>query len=97
MYLVRIDGDSMQGAGIYWGYGDRRSKHRSGQWRYRYRRVEFGAFCKRLLLRENAVLLVSENPKYPARHVMEGDELVIWGVVKYSVRDHEQYVSLSSP
>jgi DNA polymerase V len=32
---------------------------------------------------------LSENSKYPARHVMEGDELVIWGVVKYSVRNHE--------
>ena len=46
-------------------------------------------FCKRLQLRDNAVILLSENPKYPARHVMEGDELVIWGVVKYSVRDHD--------
>lgn len=43
--------------------------------------------CKRLHLRENEIILMSENSKYPSRYVMEGDELVIWGVVKHSVRD----------
>jgi DNA polymerase V len=33
-------------------------------------------------------MLLSANSKYPPRYVMEGDELVIWGVVTYSVRDH---------
>ena len=45
--------------------------------------------CKRLDMHGNSVILRSENPKYPPRHVMEGDELVIWGVVKYSIRDHD--------
>lgn len=90
VYLVRIDGDSMQGAGIYSGdmvIVDRSIEAVSGD--IVIAALNSEPFCKRLLLRENAVLLVSENPKYPARHVMEGDELVIWGVVKYSVRDHD--------
>lgn len=90
VYLVRIDGDSMQGAGIYSGdvvIVDRSIEAVSGD--IVIAALNSEPFCKRLLLREYAVLLVSENPKYPARHVMEGDELVIWGVVKYSVRDHD--------
>jgi hypothetical protein len=46
--------------------------------------------CKRLQTRGNEVILKSENPKYPARFVMEGDVLVVWGVLKYSVRDHDK-------
>lgn len=42
-----------------------------------------------LHMRGKQVVLKSENPKYPSRQVMQGDELVIWGVVKYSVRDHD--------
>jgi DNA polymerase V len=46
--------------------------------------------CKRLYRRDGVLILQSENPAYPPRHVMEGDDLVIWGVVRYSVRDHGQ-------
>jgi DNA polymerase V len=91
VYLVKIEGDSMQGAGIY--SGDLVIVDRS-------RNAEHGDIviaalncepvCKRLHMRENQVVLMSENPKYPQRHVLEGDELVIWGVVKYSVRDHDK-------
>lgn len=80
----------MQGAGIYCGdmvIVDRSIEAVSGD--IVIAALNSEPFCKRLLLRENAVMLVSENPRYPARHVMEGDELVIWGVVKYSVRDHD--------
>ncbi|NVH63853.1 translesion error-prone DNA polymerase V autoproteolytic subunit [Pseudomonas simiae] len=90
VYLVRIDGDSMQGAGIYSGdlvVVDRSVDPVSGD--IVIAALNSEPFCKRLHLRDNAVILLSENPKYPARHVMEGDELVIWGVVKYSVRDHD--------
>ena len=90
VYLVRIDGDSMQGAGIYSGdlvVVDRSVDPVSGD--IVIAALNSEPFCKRLQLRDNAVILLSENPKYPARHVMEGDELVIWGVVKYSVRDHD--------
>lgn len=44
--------------------------------------------CKRLCKRGNQVVLLSENPKYPQRYVLEGDELAIWGVITNSVRSH---------
>jgi DNA polymerase V len=90
VYLVKIEGDSMQGAGIYDGdlvIVDRSVEGKHGDIVIAALNTE--PLCKRLYLRENAVILMSENPKYPARHIMEGDELVIWGVVKYSVRDHD--------
>nr|WP_322114152.1 hypothetical protein [Pseudomonas sp. KU26590] len=34
-----------------------------------------------LHMRGEEVVLKSENPNYPSRQVMEGDERVIWGVV----------------
>jgi DNA polymerase V len=91
VYLVKIDGDSMQGAGIYHGdlvIVDRSLYAEHGDIVIAALNTE--PLCKRLHMRENEVILMSENPKYPARHVMEGDELVIWGVVKYSVRDHDK-------
>jgi DNA polymerase V len=91
VYLVKIDGDSMQGAGIYDGdlvIVDRSKYAEHGDIVIAALNTE--PLCKRLHMRENSVILMSENPKYAARHVLEGDELVIWGVVKYSVRDHDK-------
>ena len=44
--------------------------------------------CKRLHRKGSEVILQSENPAYPQRYVLESDEMTIWGVVRYSVRDH---------
>lgn len=91
VYLAKIEGDSMQGAGIYSGdlvIVDRSLYAEHGDIVIAALNTE--PVCKRLHMRENEVILMSENPKYPARHVMEGDELVIWGVVRYSVRDHDK-------
>jgi len=52
---------------------------------------EFGEILeltKRLCIRGREVILMSENPKYPPRYVLEGDELAIWGVITSSVRSH---------
>ncbi|WP_342655857.1 translesion error-prone DNA polymerase V autoproteolytic subunit [Pseudomonas sp. F3-2] len=90
VYLVKIGGDSMQGAGIYSGdlvIVDRSLDASHGD--IVIAAINSEPVCKRLHRSENAVILMSENPKYPPRYVMEGDELVIWGVVKYSVRDHD--------
>lgn len=46
--------------------------------------------CKRLCKRGREVVLLSENPKFPARYVLEGDELSIWGVITSTVRSHVQ-------
>ncbi|MDH0745312.1 translesion error-prone DNA polymerase V autoproteolytic subunit [Pseudomonas sp. GD03842] len=91
VYLCKIEGDSMQGAGIYCGdlvIVDRSLYAEHGDIVIAALNTE--PVCKRLHMRGNEIILQSENPKYPARHVMEGDELVIWGVVKYSVRDHDK-------
>ncbi|MDD1967477.1 LexA family protein [Pseudomonas sp. NPDC090203] len=91
VYLAKIEGDSMQGAGIYSGdlvIVDRSLYAEHGDIVIAALNTE--PVCKRLHMRENEVILMSENPRYPARHVMEGDELVIWGVVKYSIRDHDK-------
>jgi len=91
VYLVKVEGDSMQGAGIYSGdivIVDRSLYAEHGDIIIAALNTE--PVCKRLHMRGNAVILMSENPKYPPRHVMEGDELVVWGVVKYSVRDHDK-------
>ncbi|RMQ45834.1 UmuDC operon protein-like protein [Pseudomonas cichorii] len=91
VYLVKIEGDSMQGAGIYSGdlaVVDRSLYAEHGD-------IVIAALngepaCKRLYMRDNIITLQSENSKYPPRPVLEGDELVIWGVVKYSVRAHDK-------
>ncbi|RMM92823.1 Peptidase S24, S26A and S26B [Pseudomonas savastanoi pv. glycinea] len=44
--------------------------------------------CKRLFMIDGVVKLQSENAAYPARHILEGDNLVIWGMVNYSMRRH---------
>ena len=91
VYLVKIEGDSMQGAGIYCGdlvIVDRSLDATHGD--IVIAAINSEPVCKRLYRSESTVILMSENPKYPARYVMEGDELVIWGVVKYSVRDHDK-------
>lgn len=91
MYLARILGDSMQDAGIFSGdlvIVDRSKTARHGDIVIAALNTE--SVCKRLHKRDGQVILLAENRHYPPRYVMEGDELVIWGVVNYSVRDHER-------
>lgn len=89
VYLVSISGDSMQGAGIYDGdlaVVDRSIEAVHGHIVVALLNTE--PVCKRLCMRGNQVILLSENPKYPLRHVLEGDELTIWGVITNTVRSH---------
>ena len=91
VYLAKIQDDSMQGIGIFSGdlvIVDRSKTARHGDIVIAALNAE--CVCKRLHCRDGQVILMAENPKYPPRYVMEGDELVIWGVVNYSVRDHER-------
>jgi DNA polymerase V len=91
VYLAKIQGDSMQGVGIFSGdlvIVDRSKTARHGDIVIASLNAE--CVCKRLQSRDGQVILMAENPKYPPRYVMEGDDLVIWGVVNYSVRDHER-------
>ncbi len=89
VYLVTIEGDSMQGVGIFAGdvaVVDRSIEPAHGQ--VVVALLNNDPLCKRLCLRGKRVILCSENPTYPDRHVMEGDDLSIWGVITYSVRSH---------
>lgn len=89
VYLVKIEGDSMIGAGIYSGdlvIVDRGREAQHGD--IVIAALNSEPVCKRLHRRGPNVILQSENSAYPARFIMEGDEMLIWGVVRYSVRDH---------
>ena len=89
VYLVKITGESMQGAGIF--DGDLAVVDRSLEPAHGHIVVALlnnDPLCKRLCVRGKEVILLSENPKYPPRYVLEGDELAIWGVIIGSVRSH---------
>ncbi len=89
VYLVKITGESMQGAGIF--EGDLAVVDRSLEPVHGHIVVALlnnDPLCKRLCIRGKDVILLSENPKYPPRYVLEGDELAIWGVIIGSVRSH---------
>ena len=91
VYLVKVEGDSMQGAGIFSGdmvVVDRSVHAEHGD--IVIASINCEPVCKRLHMRDGVVILKSENSKYPPRHILEGDDLLIWGVVKYSVRDHDK-------
>jgi len=89
VYLVKITGESMQGAGIF--DGDLAVVDRSLEPAHGHIVVALlnnDPLCKRLCISGKDVILLSENPKYPPRYVLEGDELAIWGVIIGSVRSH---------
>lgn len=89
VYLVKIEGESMIGAGIYSGdlvIVDRSREAQHGDIVIAALNTE--PLCKRLHKSAGQLILMSEHKSYPPRHILEGDELAIWGVVRYSVRDH---------
>jgi len=91
-YLVRVLGDSMTGVGIFEDdilivskalpvqHGDIVVAELNGE-----------TFVKRLSREGQQYVLCSENAKYPPRYVLEGDELLIWGVVTDSLRRHRNH------
>lgn len=90
IYLVRIEGDSMQGAGIFDGDIVVVDKSISAQHGHVViAAVNCEPVCKRLCKSDGNIILRSENVGYPPRYILEGDELVIWGVVTFSVRAHD--------
>ncbi|MHC8334136.1 LexA family protein [Pseudomonas sp. LB3P25] len=89
VYLISIAGDSMQGAGIFDGdlaIVDRALE--AGHNDIVVALLNNEPICKRLCKRGTQMILLSENPKYPPRYILEGDELSIWGVITSSVRSH---------
>ncbi len=89
-YLVRSGGDSMIRAGIHDGdllVVDRSSEAVPGD--IIIAAVNGEPTVKRLAKEGDQVVLRAENPKYPPRYILEGDELLVWGVVRYSIRCHD--------
>lgn len=89
-YLVRSCGDSMIRAGIHDGdllVVDRSSEAVPGD--IIIAAVNGEPTVKRLAKDGDQVVLRAENPKYPPRYILEGDELLVWGVVRYSIRCHD--------
>lgn len=89
VYLITITGESMQGAGIYEGdigIVDRSIEPAHGHIVVAVLNNE--PICKRLCKRGKEIVLLSDNAKYPARYILEGDELSIWGVITSTVRSH---------
>ncbi|MCS4282474.1 DNA polymerase V [Pseudomonas sp. BIGb0278] len=89
VYLVRIGGDSMEGAGIFDEdvvIVDKAIDARSGH--IVIAGVNGEPVCKRLDYVGRQIVLRSENPRYAPRFIMEGDEFSVWGVVTYSLRSH---------
>ncbi|RTR58809.1 translesion error-prone DNA polymerase V autoproteolytic subunit [Pseudomonas aeruginosa] len=88
-YLVRSGGDSMIGAGIHDGdlmVVDRSQEAEPGD--IVIAAVNGEPTVKRLVREFGQVVLRAENSKYPPRYILEGDELLIWGVVRYTIRCH---------
>jgi DNA polymerase V len=89
-YLVRAHGESMIGAGIFDGdilIVSRAVEAKPGD--IVIAAINGDTFVKRFTRQsDQQVVLLSENIKYAPRYIMEGDELMVWGVVKSSIRMH---------
>jgi len=90
-YLVRVEGDSMQGAGIF--SGDLLVVDKAGE--AVRGKIVIGVIngepmVKRLDFSGDNPVLRSENPRFPPRYVLEGEDFSVWGVVTHSIRAHER-------
>ena len=86
-FFVRVEGDSMIGAGIFSGdvlVVDRSKDPKDGL--IVVAAVNGELVVKRLAIEGETALLVSENENYEPITVGDGEECFIWGVVVGSVR-----------
>lgn len=86
-FFVRVQGDSMTGAGIHHGdllVVDRALEPKSGAIVVAVINGELTV--KRLQIEGEKIWLTPENTRYPALEITEGMDLVIWGVVAHAVR-----------
>lgn len=87
-FFVRVQGDSMEGAGIRDGdllVVDRALEPTHG--RIVIAAVNGELTVKRLRLQEGSVWLQPENPAYPPLQITEGLDCVIWGVVRHVIHE----------
>ncbi len=86
-FFVRVQGDSMTGAGIHHGdllVVDRAREAKPGAIVVAVINGELTV--KRLKIESDRVWLMPENPCYPPLEIRDGMELVIWGVVAHAVK-----------
>ena len=86
-FCVRVQGDSMVGAGIRSGdllIVDRSVQAVPGSVVVALLNGEFTV--KELSLHEGMPLLLPANPRYPAIEVAAGDDFEVWGVVAHVIR-----------
>lgn len=85
-YFVRVEGDSMRGAGLQSGdvlVVDRSLDAVNNS--LIVATLHGGFVVKRILFEAQKVILLSEHPRYPAITVQPDDGFSIWGIVTYSV------------
>jgi DNA polymerase V len=88
-FVVRVEGDSMVGAGIRNGdllVVDRSLEPKSGAIVVAV--VDGELTVKRLRIEKKRLWLVPENPAFPPIEVRENADLVIWGVVAHAIRSY---------
>jgi DNA polymerase V len=88
-YVVLVSGDSMTGAGIFDGdhlIVSRALEAKPGD--VVVACLNGDVFVKRLGKSHGTYVLQSEHPDYAPRCVLNDDELMIWGVVSHSLRNH---------
>lgn len=85
-YIVRAHGDGMTGAGIHDNdllVVDRSLLAESGE--VVVAAVNGEPLIRRLDIIDGTFALVAANERYPAIRIVEGDELSIWGVVRWNL------------
>lgn len=88
-FIVKVEGDSMSGAGIYAGdllVVDRSLEAQSGAIVVAV--VNGELTVKRLRVERKRARLVPENPAFQPIEIQDGTDLVIWGVVAHVIRSY---------
>ena len=91
-YVVLVSGDSMTGAGIFDGdhlIVSRALEAKPGD--VVVACLNGDVFVKCLGRCQKSYVLQSEHPDYAPRYVLDDDELMIWGVVSHSLRNHRAH------
>lgn len=86
-FFARVSGDSMEGDGIRDGdilVIDKSEEPRDGAIAVCFINGEFTV--KRLKISDGCITLLPSNPRYKAITVREGDDLTIWGIVRYVIK-----------
>lgn len=85
-FFVRVDGDSMKGAGIHRGdilIVDRSLETTSGRIVIAVINGEFTV--KRLRIENGSIQLEADNPQYPPIRIQNDWDFQVWGVVTYII------------